>query len=169
MLLSPVTWSTFVLTTEATLCQQKHYFGQILFKKNQVTVVCGFLHQKCNASLITPRQSNGSESVLVTLFPFTHPTVTSKSLSIICTTVIGFYIFCVILTITITVQNKFALQIPRHRTNLQIEIMWVTRIHNTHTSRWKYYEKKCATWYYDQFHCMCNCQTTLEKSKHTMK
>jgi hypothetical protein len=32
--LSTVTWSTSVLTTEATSCWQKHYFGQILFKKS---------------------------------------------------------------------------------------------------------------------------------------
>lgn len=63
-----------------------------------MTVVCGFLHKKCNASLTTQWQSNGSESVLVTLFPFTHPTVTSKSLSVFCTTVIGFYICYVVLT-----------------------------------------------------------------------
>jgi len=98
-------------------------FWSNFVKKNQVTVVCGFLHKKCN----------GSESVLVTLFPFTHPTVTSKSLSVFCTTVIWILHLLCNFNMTITVENKFTLQSPRHRINLQIEIMWVIRMHTTHT------------------------------------
>jgi len=120
-------------------------FWSNFIKVNQVTVVCGFLHKKCNASLTTPRQSNGSESVHVSLHaPNSHFQVT------VCLLYHCYWILHLLcnFNMTITVENKFTLQSPRHRTNLQIEIMWVLKMHHTHThtqkSGWKYYEKKCA-------------------------